>query len=66
MEYLHKNIIEGHPILSSYLNVYGVQNPFNLKWAEENESSFSLVSEINNMSILVSMMKDNAPNLFLI
>ena len=47
-------------------NLYGVQNPFNLKWGEENESSFSLVSEINNMSILVSMMKDNAPNLFLI
>ena len=46
-------------------NLYGVQNPFNLNWAEENESS-SLVSEISNMSILVSMMKDNASNLFLI
>ena len=47
----------------SYL--YGVQNPFNLNWTEKNESS-SLVSEISNMSILVSMMKDNASNLFLI
>ena len=46
-------------------NLYDVQNPFNLNWAEENESS-SLVSEISNMSILVSMMKDNASNLFLI
>ena len=46
-------------------NLYGVQNPFNLNWAEENES-FSLVSEISNMSILVSMMKDNASDLFLI
>ena len=46
-------------------NLYGVQNPFNLNWAEENESS-NLVSEISNMSILVSMMKDNASNLFLI
>ena len=46
-------------------DLYGVQNPFNLNWAEENESS-SLVSEISNMSILVSMMKDNASNLFLI
>ena len=36
----------------------GLQNPFNLNWAEENESS-SLVSEISNISILVSMMKDN-------
>ena len=46
-------------------NLYGVQNPFNLNWTEENESS-SLVPEISNMSILVSMMKDNASNLFLI
>ena len=46
-------------------NLYGVKNPFNLNWAEENESS-SLVSEISNMSILVSMMKDNALNLFVI
>ena len=46
-------------------NLYGVQNPFNLNWAEENES-FSLVPEISNMSILVSIMKDNASNLFLI
>ena len=46
-------------------NLYGVQNPFNLNWDEENESS-SLVSEISNMSVLVSMMKDNASNLFLI
>ena len=37
----------------------------NLNWAEENKSS-SLVSEIRNMSILVSMMEDNASNLFLI
>ena len=44
-------------------NPYGVQNPFNLNWAEENES-FSLVPEISNMSILVSMMKDNASSLF--
>ena len=42
----------------------GCQNPFNLNWAEGNESS-SLVSEISNMSILVSMMKDNASDLFL-
>ena len=46
-------------------NLYGVENPVNLNWAEENESS-SLVSEISNMSILVSMMKDNALNLFVI
>ena len=46
-------------------NLYGVQNPFNLNWAEENESS-SLVSEVSNMSILVSMMKNTASNLFLI
>ena len=46
-------------------NLYGVQNPFNLNWAEENESS-SLVSVISNRSILASMMKDNASNLFLI
>ena len=44
-------------------NLYGMQNPFNLNWAEENESS-SLVSEISNMSILVSMMEDNASDLF--
>ena len=37
-------------------NLYAVQNPFHLNWAEENESP-SLVSEISNMSILVSMMK---------
>ena len=46
-------------------NLYGVQNPFNRNWAKENESS-NLVSKISNMSILVSMMKDNAFNLFLI
>ena len=46
-------------------NLYGVQNPFNLNWAERNES-LSLVSEISNMSIFVSVMKDNASNLFLI
>ena len=40
-----------------------MQNPFNLNWAEENELS-SFVSEISNMSILVSMMKDKASNLF--
>ena len=44
-------------------NLYRVQNPFNLNWDEENESS-SLVSEISNMSILVSMMEDNASDLF--
>ena len=44
-------------------NLYWVQNPFNLNWDEENESS-SLVSEISNMSILVSMMEDNASHLF--
>ena len=38
-------------------NLYGVQNPFNLNWAEENESS-SLISEISNMSVLVSKMKE--------
>ena len=46
-------------------NLYGMQNPFNLNWAEENKSS-SLVSEISKMFILVSMIKDNASNLFLI
>ena len=46
-------------------NLYGVQNPFNLNWAEENESS-SLVSETSHMSILVSMMKDNTSNLFVL
>ena len=45
-------------------NLYGVQNPFNVSLAEENESS-SLVYEISNMSILVSMMEDNTSNLFL-
>ena len=64
MECLHENVIKSHSLLSSYL-ICGVQNPFNLNWAEENESS-SLVSEISNMSILVSVMKDNASNLFLI
>ena len=44
-------------------NLYGVQNPFNLNCDEENELS-SLVFEISNMSILVSMMKDNASDLF--
>ena len=53
------------PLFEFLANLYGMQNPFNLNWAEENESS-SLVSEISNMSILVSMMKDNASNLFLI
>ena len=54
------------PLLFEFLsNLYRVQNLFNLNWAEENESS-SLVSEINNTSILVSMIKDNASNLFLI
>ena len=53
------------PPLEFLSNLYGVQNPFNLNWAEENES-FSLVPEISNMSILVSIMKDNASNLFLI
>ena len=38
-------------------NLYGVQNPMNLNWAEENESS-SLVSEVINMSILVSMIRE--------
>ena len=46
-------------------NLYGVQNHFNVNWDEENKSS-SLVSEISNLSIIVSMMKDNASNLFLI
>ena len=46
-------------------NLHGVQNPLNLSWDERNESS-SLDSEISNTSILVSMMKDNASNLFLI
>ena len=45
-------------------NLYGVQNPFNLNWAKEIKWS-SLVSEISNISILVSIMKDNASNLFL-
>ena len=45
-------------------NLNGVQNPFNLNLAEENESS-SLVYEMSNMSILVSTMKDNTSNLFL-
>ena len=53
------------PAFEFLFNLYGVQNSFNLNWAEENESS-SLVSEISNMSILVSMMKDNALNLFVI
>ena len=46
-------------------NLYGAQNPFNLDWAEENESS-SLVFEISNMSILVSAMNETASNLFFI
>ena len=46
-------------------NLYGVQNSFNLNWNKETESS-SLVPEISNMSIIVSMMKDTASNLFLI
>ena len=46
-------------------NLYGVHNPFNLNWAEENES-FNLVSEINNMSTLVSIMKDNESGIFYI
>ena len=51
------------PPLEFLSNLDGVQNPFHLNWAEENES-FSLVPEISNMSILVSMMKDNASSLF--
>ena len=42
-----------------------MKNPFNLNYAGRNDSS-SLVSEISNMSILVSMTKDNESNLFLI
>ena len=45
--------------------LYVAQNPFNRNWAEGNESS-SFVSEISIMSILVSVMKDDASNLFLI
>ena len=63
MEYLHESIIKAHPLLSSYLD--GVQKPFNLNWAEGNGSS-SLVSQISNMSILESVMKDNVSNLSLI
>ena len=53
------------PTFEFLSNLYGVQNSFNLNLAEENELS-GLVSEISNMSILVSTMKDNASNLFLI
>ena len=53
------------PLFEFLSNLYGVQNHFNLNWDEENKSS-SLVSEISNLSIIVSMMKDNASNLFLI
>ena len=42
-----------------------MQNPFDLNLAEENES-FSLVFEISNICMLVSMVKVNAFNLFLI
>ena len=65
MEYLHECIIKAHPFLNLLSNPYGVQNPFNLNWAERNESS-SLVSEISGMSILALMMRENASNLFLI
>ena len=51
--------IRSPPPFEFLSNLYGVQNPSNLNWAEENESS-NLVSEISNMSILVSMMKDTA------
>ena len=53
------------PLFEFLANLYGMQNPFNLNWAEENESS-SLVSEISNMSILLSMMEDIASNLTLL
>ena len=46
-------------------NLCGMKNPFDLNYAGRNDSS-SLVSEIRNMSILVSMTKDNESNLFLI
>ena len=65
MEYLHENIIKAQPPFEFLSNLYGLQNPFNLNWTEENESS-SLVSEISNMSILVSIIKYNASTLFLI
>ena len=47
------------PLFEFLSNLYGLQNPFNLNWAEETESS-SLVSEISNTPILVTMMKDKA------
>ena len=56
-----KNSVFGH---FSRSNLYGVQNLIHLIWAEGNELS-SLVSEISNMFILVSMIKDNASNLFI-
>ena len=48
------------PPFEFLFNLCGVQNLFNLNRAEEN------FPEISNMPILVSMMKDNASNFFLI
>ena len=56
---------KGPPPYAFLSNLYGVQSPFNLNWDEENESS-SLVSEISNMPVLVSMMEENAFNFFFI
>ena len=65
MEFLHKSVIKASPPFEFLSNLYRVHNTFNLNWNEENESS-SLVSEISNMSILVSVMKENASKLFLL
>ena len=62
MEYLQKKYNKSPPTFEFLSNL--VQNPFNLGRAEGNETS-SLAFEISNMFILVSMMKDNASNLFL-
>ena len=59
------NYSKNLPLFEFLSYLYVVKNPYNLNWAEWNESS-SLVSQTSNMSILVSIMKDNASNLVVI
>ena len=60
-----QNYNKSPPPFELVSNLHGVQNLFNRNRAEGSESS-SVVSEISNISILISMIKDNTSNLFLI
>ena len=60
-----QNYKKSPPPFELVSNLHGVQNLFNRNRAEGSEST-SVVSEISNISILISMIKDNTSNLFLI